>query len=82
MQISEIEQRDESLISKIETAICFGKLMLTVKPLIVKSLAGIQSAVQYNAIDKPFQAEHSKMAGPEVTTPSNMGKEEKDLSLL
>lgn len=29
LQISEIERRDESLVTKLETAVCFGKIMIT-----------------------------------------------------
>eukprot|EP00347_Sterkiella_histriomuscorum_P011376 403372690 len=94
IQISEIEQRDESLINKIENAICFGKVMVTSKPLIIRSLAGIQSSVQYNAIDKPFQAGYQStinggssnlggVNGIDGVPSSNQGmKEQKDMSLL
>jgi len=53
--ISEIEQRDESLVSKLENALCFGKVMVTQRPLLVKSFASLLSAVQRTAIDIPFQ---------------------------
>jgi len=35
-QISEIEAKDRSLVDKIENALCFGKVMFTVGPAIIR----------------------------------------------
>ncbi|CDW77822.1 UNKNOWN [Stylonychia lemnae] len=77
-QLNEVESRDESLISKIESAVCFGKVMLSLKPVVVRSMVSIQSSVQYNAIDKQFQVESVKSG---ANSSSNL-KKEKEMGLI
>jgi hypothetical protein len=55
MQIGEIERRDESLISKLETAVCFGKIMISQRPIRVKAFGELLSEVKYQAVDLPLQ---------------------------
>jgi hypothetical protein len=54
-EISEIEKRDESLVTKLETAVCFGKIMITSRPLIVADFSELLSEVKYHALDVPMQ---------------------------
>ena len=55
IQIQEIEKRDESMVTKLETAVCFGKIMITSRPLIVNEFGRIMNDIKYQAIDIPLQ---------------------------
>ncbi len=55
MQISEVEKRDESMVTKLENAVCFGKIMISSKPLIVQEFADLLSEVKYHSLDIPMQ---------------------------
>lgn len=54
LQISEIERRDESLVTKLETAVCFGKIMITQRPIRVKQVTELLSEVKYQSVDVPL----------------------------
>jgi hypothetical protein len=41
-KIKEVTQKDENLVSKLEEAICFGKLLFIMNPVDTKSTKDIQ----------------------------------------
>ena len=51
-KIQEIEQKDEQLLHKMEEALCFGKIMFTSKPVIVKGIKALKSNIQKKLFDK------------------------------
>ena len=54
-QVIEVEKRDESLVTKIENAVCFGKVMITSRPLIVSDFGDLLSEIKYHALDLYIQ---------------------------
>jgi hypothetical protein len=51
----EVEKRDESLVTKIENALCFGKVVITSRPLIVQEFGSLLSEIKYHALDVHLQ---------------------------
>ena len=51
MQVIEVEKRDESLVTKIENAVCFGKVVITTRPLIVQEFGDLLSEIKYHSLD-------------------------------
>ncbi len=43
------------MVTKLENAVCFGKLMITQRPLIVQDFAELLSEVKYHSLDVPLQ---------------------------
>ena len=43
--------RDEGLVNKIENAVCFGKLVITTRPLIVHDFGDLLSEIKYLSYD-------------------------------
>jgi hypothetical protein len=43
------------MVTKLEHAVCFGKIMITNRPLIVQDFAELLSEVKYHALDLPYQ---------------------------
>ncbi len=42
------------MVTKIENAVCFGKMMITSRPLIVQDFAELLSEVKYHSLDVPL----------------------------
>ena len=55
MQVMEVEKRDESLVTKIENAVCFGKVVITSRPLIVHEFGDLLSEIKYHGLDVHLQ---------------------------
>jgi uncharacterized protein (DUF433 family) len=53
-KINEVEKRDESLVTKLEHAVCFGKVMITGRAIRVRDFKEILAEVKYEAIDVPL----------------------------
>lgn len=44
-QIAEVEAKDESLVTKLEDAVCFGKVMFSGRPVKVKEFGLLLTSV-------------------------------------
>ena len=55
MQVMEVEKRDESLVTKIENAVCFGKVVITSRPLIVHEFGDLLGEIKSHALDTHLQ---------------------------
>lgn len=43
------------MVTKLETAVCFGKIMITARPIRVRDFAELLSEIKYQAVDIPSQ---------------------------
>lgn len=41
------------MVTKLETSVCFGKIMMTSRPIRVRDFAELLSEIKYQAIDIP-----------------------------
>ena len=45
-KIKDVTEKDENLVNKLEDAICFGKVLFVIKPVISQQLIDIQGRIE------------------------------------
>lgn len=45
-KIKDVTEKDENLVTKLEDAICFGKVLFVIKPVISQQVRGIQGRIE------------------------------------
>mgnify|MGYP001447344909 FL=1 len=60
MKIKNVQDKDENLVSKLEEALCFGKMIFMLKPVVSKHMKQIKSVIENDFETEFSHQEHDQ----------------------